>query len=177
MERTSLDELLGIYGTIEQRTRAITTKRPDWLCHKGCDQCCRELAQLPELTAAEWAYIQQGLAELDPVVQDEVAARIQALAQVAQGPITCPLLDDATGTCLVYAQRPAMCRMYGFYASGVDNLWCNMIQARYEAGAYDEVVLGNHSMIDRALQLYGGETQSLVLWFEGRCSDRDDNDD
>ena len=177
MERTSLDDLLGLYGIIEQRTRAITTKRPDWLCHKGCDQCCRELAQPPEVTAAEWAFIQQGLAELAPAVQKEVAARIQALAQGSQGPITCPLLDDATGACLVYAQRPAMCRMYGFYASGVDNLWCDMIQARYEAGAYDEVVLGNHSMVDRALQRSGGETQSLVMWFEGTRSDRNDSDD
>jgi hypothetical protein len=67
--------------------------------------------------------------------------------------------------------------MYGFYASGVDNLWCDMIQARYEAGAYDEIVLGNHSMVDRALQRYGGETQSLVQWFEGTRSDRNDSDD
>ena len=54
--------------------------------------------------------------------------------------------------------------MYGFYSSGMHNLWCDMLQTRYEAGEYDEVVLGNHSPVDRALQYHGGKTQSLLAW-------------
>jgi Fe-S-cluster containining protein len=103
-----------------------------------------------------------------------VGERIHALAQLQSGPLTCPLLHDANGTCLVYDYRPAMCRMYGFYASGMHNLWCDMHQANYTSGAYDDVVLGNHHPVDRALQQHGGETRSLVDWYQS-MSDIDKN--
>jgi Fe-S-cluster containining protein len=160
------ERLIGIFTIIESRVERILKKRPDWPCHKGCDQCCRQLAQPPVLTAAEWHLLCDALAQLNPVLQQQVGERITALAHKPSGPLTCPLLDDASGTCLVYEARPAICRMYGFYASGMHNLWCDMLQAKYESGAYDEVVLGNHHPVDRALQQDGGETRSLVAWYQ-----------
>lgn len=158
--------LLGMFSIIENRVERIINKRPDWLCHKGCAQCCRQLAQAPTLTAAEWDLLRNGLAQLNLSLQQQVGERIHALAHHPSGPLTCPLLDDASGTCLVYEYRPAICRMYGFYAAGMHNLWCDMLQATYAAGAYDDVVLGNQQPVDRALQQHGGETQSIVSWYD-----------
>ncbi len=168
-----IERLSGIFSIIENRVESIRKKRPDWLCHKGCDQCCRQLAAPPALTAAEWDRLRDGLDQLNPTLQQQIGERIKALAQVPSGALTCPLLDDANGLCLVYDYRPVMCRMYGFYASGMHNLWCDMLQARYQAGAYDEVVLGNHCPVDRALQQHGGETQSLVAWYEATTANND----
>lgn len=167
------ERLFGIFSIIENRVERITRKRPDWLCHKGCDQCCRQLAQPPALTAVEWNLLGDGLAQLDPTLQQQVGERIHALARHSCGPLTCPLLDDASGTCLVYHFRPVMCRIYGFYASGMYNLWCDMLQAKYQAGAYDEVVLGNHAPVQRALQQHGGETRSLVAWYQATSKNHD----
>jgi Fe-S-cluster containining protein len=163
---TRTERLLGIFSMIDHRVEKMVQKRPDWLCHKGCDQCCRQLAEPPSLTAAEWTLLCEGLAQLTPTLQLQVGERIRALAQTPSGPLTCPLLDDTSGSCLVYDYRPAMCRMYGFYVSGMHNLWCDMLQEKYEAGAFDDVVLGNHCPIDRALQQHAGVTQSLPTWYE-----------
>ena len=35
-----------IYMDIAYRVSAITAARLIWLCHKGCDGCCRRFAQL-----------------------------------------------------------------------------------------------------------------------------------
>ncbi len=53
-------QLEGIYTDIAQRVRAITEERPLWPCHKGWGCCCRQLAQPPEITAAEWHVVHQG---------------------------------------------------------------------------------------------------------------------
>lgn len=160
------EQLLGIFSSIDRRTDRMIKKRSDWLCRKGCDQCCRQLAEPPTLTAAEWNLLREGLNHLSASLQQQVGARIQALARAARGPLTCPLLDDANGSCMVYDYRPAMCRIYGFYVSGMHNLWCDMLQKKYESGAFDDVVLGNHAPIERALRQFGGVTQSLVDWYQ-----------
>lgn len=175
MQRPARDNrtegLLGIFSMIDNRVEKMVKKRPDWLCHKGCDQCCRQLAEPPLLTAAEWNLLCEGLIRLAPTLQQKVGERIRALGQQAPtGPLTCPLLDDASGACLVYDYRPAMCRMYGFYVSGMHNLWCNMLQEKYESGAFDDVVLGNHRPIERALQQHAGVSRSLVTWYQGMLS-------
>ena len=155
-----------IYTDIAQRVRAMTDARPLWPCRKGCDGCCRRLAQPPEMTAAEWDVVRQGFLHLSPATQHEVAQRIRALADWTDGSVTCPFLDDTHGTCLIYAYRPAACRMYGFYVSRMDHWWCADIQALYEAGVCDGVVLGNYGAIERALHQQCGEVKALVEWFE-----------
>jgi Fe-S-cluster containining protein len=158
-----------IYADIDQRLQAITAARPNWPCRKGCDHCCRNLAQPPEMTAAEWHAVQQGFAQLSPQTQHEVARRIQALAPWQDAPVTCPFLDETHGACLIYAYRPAACRMYGFYVSRTAHWWCDDIQALYEAGGCDGLILGNHGAIARALQDQCGEVKSLLEWFTHGC--------
>ena len=95
---------------------------------------------------------------------EEVARRIRVSADWQDGPVTCPFLDATHGTCLVYDQRPAACPMYGFYVSRTDHWWCAAIQALYEAGTCDGVILGNQEAIERTLH------QQLVTsnhWLNG----------
>jgi Fe-S-cluster containining protein len=88
------------------------------------------------------------------------------LADWQDGPVACPFLDATHGTCLVYDHRPAACRMYGFYVSRTDHWWCADIQALYEAGIGDGVILGNYGAIERSLHQQCGEIKSLLEWFE-----------
>ncbi len=58
--------LADIYKTIDQRVAAITAAQPLWPCQKGCNGCCRRLAQAPEMTAAEWRVVYAGFLQLEP---------------------------------------------------------------------------------------------------------------
>jgi uncharacterized protein len=142
----------------------IRENRPDWLCAKGCDSCCRRLAEVPQLTAAEWNLLRQGLAELTPEHFGEIRRNMSALAGQQTRPVICPLLDLHTGACPVYAQRPVACRTYGFYVQRAQGLYCHDIEARVFAGALAEVVWGNHDAIDQRLSGLG-EVHSLSEWF------------
>lgn len=144
--------------------QAIRAHRPDWPCGKGCDGCCRRLADLPRLTATEWRLLKQGLSELP--VQRLLAIGREVVALAGQtGPLVCPLLDQATGACPVYAQRPVACRTYGFYVQHKLGLYCNDIESRVAAGAMADVVWGNHDAIDGRLAELG-EIRTLTEWFE-----------
>jgi Fe-S-cluster containining protein len=107
--------LAQLHADIDERVQTIRENRSDWLCGKGCDSCCRRLADVPQLTAAEWDLLREGLADLPPKRLQEIRGNMAALTGQRSAPITCPLLDLATGSCPVYAQRPVACRTYGFY--------------------------------------------------------------
>lgn len=159
---TTLSE---IQLAIDARVQTIRENRPDWLCGKGCDSCCRRLAEVPQLTAAEWNLLREGLAALAPERLGEISRDMAALADQRSRPVVCPLLDQTTGACLVYAQRPVACRTYGFYVQRELGLYCHDIESRVAAGALAAVVWGNHDAIDH--QLAGlGETRALTEWFE-----------
>ena len=95
--------LIQLHADIDRRVASIRTAQPDWLCAKGCDTCCRRLAGVPTLTAAEWALLQAGLAALPPAQLDEIRRRVAALASAPVRPVTCPLLEETSGAC------PAWC--------------------------------------------------------------------
>jgi len=149
---------------IDARVRAIRKDRPDWLCGKGCDTCCRRLAELPQLTAAEWGLLRDGLATLSPQRLDEIGRDLAALARHGARPLVCPLLEPSTGTCPVYAQRPVACRSYGFYVQRQLGLYCPEIEARVADGSLTDVVWGNHDAIDQRLADLG-ESRPLTEWF------------
>ena len=128
-------QLQVIYADIDQRVRGHDSSTSQLACRLGRDNCCRQLAQPPEMTASEWHVIQQGFAQLPPETQHEVARRVQALAHWHGEPVICPFLDATQGACLIYAHRPAACRMYGFYVSRTAHWWCSDIQALYDTGA------------------------------------------
>ena len=45
--------LIELHAGIDARVQAIRENRPEWLCAKGCGNCCRQLAEVPQLSAAE----------------------------------------------------------------------------------------------------------------------------
>jgi len=149
---------------IDARVRSIRENRPDWLCGKGCDTCCRRLAEVPQLTAAEWDLLRQGLAALALEDLQEISQKVVALAGQTSRPIVCPLLDPSTGACPVYAQRPVACRTYGFYVQRDLGLYCHDIESLVADGSLADVVWGNHDAVDQRLGKMG-ESRALTEWF------------
>ncbi len=157
--------LRQLHADIDARVGSIRDDRPDWLCGKGCDGCCRQLADVPQLTEAEWQLLRTGLALLPPARLAEIARDTAALADQTARPITCPMLDRQTGACPVYAQRPVACRTYGFYAQRDKGLFCRDIETRVADGTLADVVWGNHDAIDQRLAGLGPR-RPLTEWFE-----------
>ncbi len=162
--RTNLDMagLSELHVTIDKRVQSIRDGHADWLCGKGCDSCCRRLAEIPQLTAAEWHLLQEGLAALPAESLWEIGRRMAALA--GSRPVVCPLLDRSTGACPVYHHRPVACRTYGFYRQRDLGLFCSDIENLAATGALDTVVWGNHDVVDRRLAAMG-ESRPLTEWF------------
>lgn len=157
-------ELAQLHADVEQRVSSIRQGRPDWLCAKGCDSCCRQLAAMPRLTVAEWSVLREGLAALPADRLDAIRRSMAALERADSGPVVCPLLDLSTGACPVYAQRPVVCRTYGFYVQRDKGLYCSGIESIVAQGGLDDVVWGNHDVIDQRLAGLG-ETRALHDWF------------
>lgn len=157
--------LTQLHADIDARVQVIRGDCPDWLCGKGCDRCCRQLAEVPQLTSAEWDLLREGLAGLPPKQFEEVRRNMAALGSQRSRPITCPMLDLANGTCPVYAQRPVACRTYGYYVQRDKGLFCGDIEIRVADGALADVVWGNHDAIDHGLAGLG-ESRALTEWFE-----------
>lgn len=163
--------LTQLHTDIDLRVQAIREDRSDWLCGKGCDSCCRRLADVPQLTVAEWDLLREGLTALPPERLQEIRRNMAALTGQRSAPITCPLLNLSTGSCPVYAQRPVACRTYGFYVQRDLGLYCHDIESRVADGALADVVWGNHDAIDHRLADLG-EIHALTDWFEHWDSDK-----
>ena len=162
--------LRSLHTDIDTRVQSIREDRADWPCAKGCDRCCHELADVPQLTETEWVLLREGLAALPDEQLAAIRAEIARLAEDQSRPVTCPLLDRTSGACPVYLQRPVACRTYGFYVQRDLGLYCSDIETRVAAKTLDDVVWGNQDAIDRALAALG-DKRSLVKWFE--CWDRE----
>ncbi len=156
--------LAQLHADIEDRAGTIRDDNPDWLCRLGCDGCCRRLAEIPRITAAEWDWLREGLVALSPEQLREIGQNIAVLTKQRSRPIVCPLLDRTVGACRVYAHRPVACCTYGFYVQRDKGLYCKDIESRVAGGAWAEVVWGNHDAVDR--RLCGlGDTLDLIEWF------------
>ncbi len=160
----TLISLFRLHADIESRVQAIRMDHPQWLCGKGCAGCCRRLADVPQLTAAEWNSLREGLAALPAERLREISRDMAALADQRKRPVVCPLLDRSTNACPVYAQRPVACRSYGFYVQRDKGLYCADIEAQVADGFLDDVVWGNHDAIDHRLAGLG-EALPLTDWF------------
>lgn len=86
----------------------------------------------------------------------------------------CTLLDEASGACPVYAQRPVACRSYGFYVQRDLGLYCHDIEKLVAEGALSDVVWGNHDAIDQQLSTLG-EKRFMTEWFAGWLEDARQN--
>ena len=157
-------KLFQLHADIDVRVQTIRGGRSDWQCGKGCDGCCRRLAEVPRLTEAEWGLLREGLLALPPEHFRAIRQDITALTGQKRHPVVCPLLDRSSGACPVYLQRPVACRTYGFYVQHDKGLYCRDIESRVADGALADVVWGNHDVIDQ--QLSGlGEVRALTDWF------------
>nr|WP_207186183.1 YkgJ family cysteine cluster protein [Rhodocyclus purpureus] len=166
--------LSSLHAEIDARVSAIRNERQDWPCGKGCDTCCQQLAEVPQLTAPEWELLRAGLAALPAARRESIARAIRELAaaestRAAAGirerrRVACPLLDTESGACPVYAQRPVACRSYGFYVQRELGLYCADIEQRVAGGDFADVVWGNHDAIDSRLARMG-ESRPLTEWF------------
>lgn len=159
-----MNALAQILADIETRVRAIRSDHRDWPCRLGCDGCCRRLADVPRITAAEWDWLREGLAALPPDRLQEIGQDIAALGEQPSRPIVCPLLDRSSGACRVYAHRPVACRTYGFYVQRDQGLYCKDIESRVADGAWADVVWGNQDAIERRLFALG-DIRELTEWF------------
>ena len=159
-----MNALSSLHQRIDDRVTSIRKAHPDWLCGKGCDTCCRQLAALPQLTRAEWEWLREGLATLPSAQLTEIHRRIATLGPTPQPPVTCPLLDPASGACPIYAHRPVACRTYGFYVQRDKGLHCARIAAQVEHGELADVIWGNHLAVEDDLARLG-EVRSLADWF------------
>lgn len=156
-----MDTLLEVLQEEADARASSVTRGRAWPCRRGCDLCCRRLAEVPRLTAAEWDALREGLAQLTPGQREEVGRRIRALP--GSGPMTCPLLDSE-GACLVYEHRPLACRTYGFYRERDKGLYCPEIEGRVDRGDYEDVIWGNAEGFERR-QSELGEMRDLREWW------------
>jgi Fe-S-cluster containining protein len=141
-----------IQDAVHLRTSEIAGTYPDWPCRKGCDDCCRSLASVPLVSRPEWQRIAAALEALPPETAESARRRIRASASASR-PVACPLLDTATGACLVYDARPIACRSYGFYAERGSVLGCHRIESMAQQSP--GVVWGNHSALEEDLHSLG----------------------
>ena len=156
----SVEQLFQIQEAVRLRTEEISSNQAAWPCHKGCDDCCRQLASVPRVTQEEWQSIAAALDALPGPTAELVRNRIRDSA-TASRPVTCPLLDRASGTCLVYHARPVACRAYGFYAERQYVLGCSRIESI--AHALPNVVWGNHAALEEDLRGLGADA-TLSEW-------------
>lgn len=155
--------LTDLHAAIDARVRSIRDAHPEWPCSKGCDNCCRRLAEIPILTEAEWRLLRQGLAALPDDQLQAIRLKVMALEQQSTRPLVCPMLDLTSGTCPVYAHRPVACRSYGYYVQRDAGLYCPDIETCVAAGELADVVWGNHEAVERCLHATG-DARPLTVW-------------
>lgn len=133
-ERQVLVRIDDAFFNAEQRAPGLIR------CRSGCDECCKR--QPFSITRSDAARLREGLRLLtlrDPETAagirmraESYAIRIQAdfpgdwsTRTITDNPewrewfysqhrgLACPVLDPASGACLLHAHRPVCCRLYG----------------------------------------------------------------
>ena len=149
---------------IAHRVNDIQSNHPNWLCRKGCDGCCKRLADIPKITSAEWQRLEQGLARLPKPILVMIKSRFDVMALDTERPLTCPMLDRSIGACRVYNYRPIACRTYGFYVQRDKGLYCHDIENEVREGRLDQVLWGHQDSVERRLKALG-DSLEITEWF------------
>src|SRR6185437_1148043 len=114
------------------------------------------------ITHAEWLPLAAALDALPAEVAAAARHRIRESAGLRL-PVVCPLLDTATGACLVYEARPIACRAYGFYAKRCEVLGCHRIETL--SCESPGVVWGNHVALEERIKALG-PAADLAQWLD-----------
>lgn len=166
-----MSRLFTLRDEVQTRTNEIASAHGHWPCRKGCDDCCRHLASEPRVSRDEWLLIADALNALPVEISRAARVRIRESAGMPR-PVTCPLLDSNSGSCLVYEARPLACRAYGFYAEREMVLGCGRIEllSRDEPGLIrGNVVWGNHTALEERMRELG-PSRELSAWAEESAS-------
>lgn len=104
MEVLQPDPLDALYGKVDAFFGAAVSAQPvAFNCALGCDTCCRQdLTILP----IEAARVARALARLPGVT-------IRTIRDRARSKQACVFLDPGVGACLIYEDRPLICRSHG----------------------------------------------------------------
>lgn len=156
-------ELLELEQRIEVRVQDIRSSRDWWPCRRGCSQCCRQLAQPPELSVQEWERIDEVVAELPAIIRTEIEQKIdkllvQIIENTVNSQVVCPYLDENEGACRIYDARPIACRTYGFFVARDGNDYCEIIENEVSSRAdtANDIVWGNAAAIRNEKELLCG---------------------
>ena len=113
-------KIADLYDRME-KAYDIVARQLDFTCGGCPDNCCDSYFQ--HHTYVEWAYLWQGLMELEPECRKEIenraveygAACERALARGERPQSMCPLNEE--GRCGLYHHRLMICRMHGVPSS------------------------------------------------------------
>ncbi|MBA3003561.1 MAG: hypothetical protein FP813_06890 [Desulfurivibrio sp.] len=113
-------KIADLYDRME-KAYDIVARQLDFTCDGCPDNCCDSYFQ--HHTYVEWAYLWQGLLELEPERRKEIenraaeygAACERALARDERPQVMCPL--NEAGRCGLYHHRLMICRMHGVPSS------------------------------------------------------------
>lgn len=112
--------LLNLHTKVDQFFSKVADKFPEeMVCRKGCSGCCR---QSLSLTGVEMARVVAAVLRLAPEAQARLRTRLKSGAMDDLGQVAddfCPLLED--DLCVVYADRPLICRSHGVPIRVVDD--------------------------------------------------------
>jgi Fe-S-cluster containining protein len=152
-------------------------------CKTGCDDCCHALFDLAPMEVLALAIAFKQLprnerrealrrAEKAAQIYDETALKVlaakedQRLKLLSQARVPCPLLSK--GRCILYAERPATCRLYGIPVAIQGNArTCN--KARFkEGGTYPTV---DWDQVNQQLDHLSAAAVSLVPTLTSRRLD------
>ncbi|MDH3328496.1 MAG: hypothetical protein OEM01_04625 [Desulfobulbaceae bacterium] len=112
--------LTDVYEAIQSEYDRIA--RQVGLSCSGCsDNCCD--SYFLHYTYAEWAYLWEGIQDLDQEERDRITGRSKQYIEESRGCIArgkrpqqmCPLNND--GLCTLYAHRLMICRLHGIPAT------------------------------------------------------------
>ncbi|HEY9852050.1 MAG TPA: YkgJ family cysteine cluster protein [Leptolyngbyaceae cyanobacterium] len=158
-------KLLDLEQRIEVRVQDIRASREWWPCRRGCDRCCRQLAQPPELSLQEWTRIDKAVAALPATIRTEIKQKIeQLLVEIAKNtvnsPVVCPYLDENEGACRIYDARPIACRTYGFFVARDGNDYCQIIENElsFRTDTATDIIWGNAESIRNEIEKSCGES-------------------
>ncbi|HEY9722606.1 MAG TPA: YkgJ family cysteine cluster protein [Oscillatoriaceae cyanobacterium] len=132
------DDTQDLYYLLDYLSFAVDQAYPQIPCSKGCSHCCKK--NVFRVSRVEWERVQVGLNGLAPEARAaaldrarEIYAphreRLEAIAEywtrhdnppnelLEEAMLPCPMLDG--GRCGIYADRPAICRAYGYTSAVV----------------------------------------------------------